>query len=196
MVERNSDSQRRDHELRRHTSVEILSTNGFRKAFLTSLSRPICRLSVVSPFITPIPGFSTTHNFFRNLVNRHPDASIVLVTRPPNDTRLEVLSWQEAHLIEGLGVDVRIWSYPPLHSKVYYFKYAEGDFSSFVGSANFTKGGFESNVETTAYWRGVERDEPVERELARLANFGSVNLLQWRVKTRGMDSSIEVDDVD
>lgn len=195
-MERISESQRRDYEVRGQPSVEILSTRGFKMAFLASLSRPVSGLSVVSPFITPIPGFKTTHNFFRNFVNRHPDASVVLVTRPPNDARQEVLSWQEAQLIEALGVNVRIWSSPPLHSKVYYFKYAEGDYSSFVGSANFTKGGFESNVETTAHWRGVDRHDPVERELARLANYGSVNLLQWKVKTQGKDATIEVEDVD
>ena len=150
-------------------------------------------MTIVSPFVTPIPGFASTVEFFGILASRMPSASFDFVTAPPHDRQQNVLSWYEANLIAQLGVTLMIRP-RNLHSKVYYLRYPEGDSSSFVGSANFTKGGFQTNDETVAYWRRSEPDLEVERELARLTGPGSYELLQWTIKTKTNDKFEEADD--
>ena len=179
--------------IRRGPSIEVLRTREFKKAFLGSLSREIAKMAIVSPFVTPIPGFASTVEFFRNLAIRMPNASFDFVTAPPHDKKQNVLSWNEANLIAQLGVTLIIRP-RKLHSKVYYVRFSEGDSSSFVGSANFTKGGFQTNDETVAYWRRSEPDIEVERELARLTGPGSYDLLQWTIKTTTDDTFEEADD--
>ena len=185
-----SDSSSANVSFGRRPSVEVLSTRHFKRAFIGSLSREIEKLAIVSPFVTPIPGFSSTLDFFRNLTRRMPEASLNLVTAPPNDVKPNALSWQEANLIAQLGVSLVIRP-RKLHAKVYYLTYPEGDSSSFVGSANFTKGGFQTNDETVAYWRRSEPDPEVERELSRLTGPGSYNLIQWTIRESHKDSSTQ-----
>ena len=139
-------------------------------------------MTIVSPFVTPVPGYPSTVEFFGNLASRMPEASFGLVTAPPHDKKKNVLSWYEAKLIAQLGVSLMIRP-RKLHSKVYYVQYLEGDSSIFVGSANFTKGGFQTNDETVAHWRRSEPDLEIERELARLTGPGSYDLLQWTIRT-------------
>lgn len=160
-------------------SVTVLSTRSFRRTFFRGLSRVIEEMTVISPFVTTVPGFKTTHEFFGFLVTRMPDALFILVTKPPSDIDNNVLSHQEANLIARLGVNVVIRK--SLHSKVYYLRYPEGDTSSFVGSANFTKGGFERNDETIAHWRRGHADVSMEREVARLTGRGAYSLMQWNI---------------
>ena len=162
--------------------LKVLHTRHFRKAFLSSLSRLAVSISIVSPFVTPLPGFASPYKFFESVMNRLPMVTCVFVTAPPDNRKNNVLSWEEASLIENLGVNIAIRP-TSLHSKLYYIRYQEGDSSSFVGSANFTKGGFEGNDETVAYWRRSEPDAEVERELARLTGPGSFNLLQWKLES-------------
>ena len=176
--------------------VEILNTRRFKDEFLRSLSREFAELSIVSPFVNPIPGFDSTHKFFSFLSGRYPEASLSLVTRPPNDRRPDVLSWQAAELIASIGVDLKIRPNPTLHSKVYYFRYVEGDSSSFVGSANFTKGGFERNDETMAFWRRGESNAKVESELARLSGRGSYDFMDWKVERERIAVPAEEEDAD
>ena len=165
-------------------------------AFLNSLSRELTSLSIVSPFVTALPGFQSPLYFFQHLSMRLPEIQLQLVTRPPNDKKGQVLSWLEAEQIANIGVELLIRPAPTLHSKVYYIKYRDGDGSSFVGSANFTRGGFERNDETIAFWRRGEDNYEVEKEVARLAGPGSVTFLQWKVRTRRTDFEMEDDDDD
>ena len=174
-------------------AIEVLYTREFRRRFLGSLSRQIHKMTIVSPFVTPIPGFPSTLSFFASLVGRMPSSSFELITVLPNDKRRDILGWREAKLIAQLGVSVMIRD-RTLHSKVYYVQYPEGDCSTFIGSANFTKGGFQTNDETVAYWRRSEPDSEVERELARLTGPGSYDLLQWSVRTAAKAKSEEADD--
>ena len=174
-------------------SIDVLSTRDFRKTFLGGLSREIERMTIVSPYVTPIPGFSSTHEFFSLFTSRMPDASFRFVTAPPNNRKQNALSWEQAKLIDQLGVSLMIRPHK-LHSKVYYLRYPEGDSSSFVGSANFTKGGFKSNDETIAYWRSSGPDMSLEREIARLTGPGSYSLIQWTVKTTAGSRFEEADD--
>ena len=181
--------------LRQGPLVKVLATRDFKRSFFGSLSRQIRSLTIVSPYVTPVPGFASTFEFFRHLTGRMPDASLDLVTSPPNDNRRDVMGWQEAELIEQLGVSLMIRP-SRLHSKVYYVRYPEGDTSSFVGSANFTKGGFDRNYETIAHWRRSDPDAEVERELARLTGRGSFNLIQWKLNSNRNVRYKEADDGD
>ena len=179
--------------IRRGPSIQVLFTREFRRTLLGSLSREIDEMTIVSPFVTPIPGFPTTVEFFRSLAGRMPNASLAFVTAPPNDNKQNFLSWNEANLISQLGVTLMIRP-RKLHSKVYYVRYPEGDSSSFVGSANFTKGGFRTNDETVAYWRRSEPDLEVEKEIARLTGPGSYDLLQWTIRSTEKADFEEADD--
>ena len=176
--------------------MEVLHTRQFRKTFLGSLSRDIQSIFVVSPFVTPIRGFKSTYDFFSRLSVRIPEISMTLVTMPPSDLHNNVLSWQEADLIAHMGVHIVIRSSPTLHSKIYYVRYRQGDTRSFIGSANFTRGGFEGNDESVAFWRRGGSDLQLEKELARLTGPGSFDLTQWKIRTRKKILPVEEDDGD
>lgn len=176
--------------------VQVLNTRAFRREFLGSLSRDVTLLSIVSPFITTLRGFESPFRFFHILQSRLPGISLQLVTRPPDDGAPQVLSWVEGEQIDRLGVELLIRSSPLLHSKVYYIKYREGDSSSFVGSANFTRGGFERNDETMAFWRRGEDNFEVEKEISRLTGPGSFTFLQWKARVGTSDFEMENGDDD
>lgn len=166
------------------TSVQVMGTRKFRKAFLGSLSRNIKSLLIVSPFVTAIPGFDSPSGFFQRLIARLPDVAVRLITRPPRNNQQGILTWPEAERIHTLGVELFVRSSPPLHSKLYYITYEQGDSTSFVGSANFTLGGLEKNDETMALWRVGSSNREIERELARLVGPGTFTFLQWKSRTR------------
>ena len=84
---------------------------------------------------------------------------------------------QSAQLIQGLGVLLLIR--PKLHSKVYQFTFPQGDRNAFVGSANLSRGGFERNDETVAYFRSKDENDEVAAELSRLTGPGTMPYSQW-----------------
>ena len=86
----------------------------------------------------------------------------------------------QAEAIVRLGVDLLIRSSPQLHSKIYYFKFGDGTQTAFVGSANFTMGGFDRNDETMAMLRDSIDNKRVGAELERLSGRGSVSYLNWK----------------
>lgn len=156
----------------------ILATRKFRGSFHQCISRHPKSLRVVSPFIGKIPGFGTVVDFARRFLC-DPEVEFQLVTRPPKRSN-EIISLEQADALVKLGVDLLIRSDPPLHSKVYQFVFPEGDKASFIGSANFTKGGFELNDETVAFFRDSTDNERIEAELDRLSGRGSVAFPQWK----------------
>ncbi len=102
-----------------------------------------------------------------------------MITCPP-DRGGEYINSAQAEMIILLGVDLRIRSKPPLHSKVYQFEFPEGDRASFIGSANFTTGGFERNDETVAFFKSSVDNQKVEWELDRLSRHGALSYMQWK----------------
>ena len=73
---------------------------------------------------------------------------------------------------------------PNLHSKLYQFEFPDGDSAGFVGSANFTIGGFERNDETVAYFRNMEDNTLISKEFDRLNGHGSIPFIQWKALNR------------
>lgn len=172
--------------------AEILSTRNFKRKFFECVSRNPLSLRVASPYIGELPSFKTIIRFTQHLL-REDGVRLQIITCPPSlSERTNYLSLSYADIIVKLGVDLLIRTNPNLHSKVYQFQFREGDKASFVGSANFSKGGFERNDETVALFRDPETNKEVESELNRLAGFGSFPFLMWKVhnasKTKGVEN--------
>jgi len=159
---------------------EILSTRAFRNRFFQSLQRRPNELIIVSPFISTIPGFKKITHFAR-FVRSRDDATLLIVTRPPTSGR-ETITFEEATVLESLGVDLRIRTRPLLHSKVYRFQFSEGDYSAFVGSANLTIGGFERNDESVALFRDPGHRKTVDKEVDRLTSYGAFPFNSWKAR--------------
>ena len=159
----------------------ILATRRFKTNFFQCISRHPIKLHIVSPFIGRIPAFGTIVNFAR-IYLQESDKELLLITRPPGRSE-DLLSNEEAEALCNLGVDLRIRSSPPLHSKIYQFEFPEGDRTAFVGSANFTLGGFKRNDETIAIFRDSLLNDKVKSEISRLANFGTVPFHHWKLSS-------------
>jgi phosphatidylserine/phosphatidylglycerophosphate/cardiolipin synthase-like enzyme len=166
---------------------EVVSTRRFRTAFMQCIGRHPSSLKVVSPFIGNIPGFGSVVDFARILL-RNSEVAFQLVTRPPFDANN---SWAAAdgcitsayaEALVRLGVELLIRTSPLLHSKVYQFAFREGDHASFVGSANFSRGGFELNDETVAVFRDIDDNRRVSAELDRLCGRGSSPYHLWKIQ--------------
>jgi len=159
--------------------VEVLPTKSFKSKFLMSVGRCPVEMILISPYMGAIPGYSSSIDFARFVLSR--DATrLMIVTRPPSSEK-ETLSVQEAEILERMGVDLRVRTQPPLHSKVYFFLFQEGDYSAFVGSANFTIGGFKRNDESVAFFRDVGHRTVIDKEVRRLTTFGAFPFSQWKI---------------
>ena len=126
---------------------------------------------------------------FARLVLREDDTTLQIVTRPPstsNDTT--TLTKIQAEALSTLGVDLLIRMSPLLHSKVYQFNFREGDRASFVGSANFSRGGLELNDESVAFFQSEGENDRVKAELDRLRGKGTKPYHLWKLlKQAGKD---------
>jgi hypothetical protein len=167
-------------------AVTIRSTRPFTQAFFQCIGRHPISLCIVSPYLGDLPGYKTIPNFARALLKEE-GTSFQLVTRPPERrTGMPVeegcLTRTLAEQLVQLGVDLWVRDEPLLHSKVYQFVFREGDRVSFVGSANFSKGGFEQNDETMAMFREPAHNDAVRAELDRLCGRGSQPYHQWRAR--------------
>lgn len=159
---------------------EILGTRSFRERFLSCLaSYPQC-LRMVVPYVGVVHPWTGMTNFSAYLKAR--ECEFMLVTAPP-DSGNASLSQQEALQIGAHGSNVIFRSQPFLHSKIYQFVFPKGDRAAFVGSANFTGGGFWKNDETVAFFREKEENDAVARQIDFLAAHG-LELQQWRAKQR------------
>ncbi|MCG8603521.1 phospholipase D-like domain-containing protein [bacterium] len=170
------------------TKTKILPTKPFRTTFMQCIGRHPKSLCIVSPFIGNIPGIGGIMDFAR-LVLREDDTTLQIVTRPPstsNDTT--TLTKIQAEALSTLGVDLLIRMSPLLHSKVYQFNFREGDRASFVGSANFSRGGLELNDESVAFFQSEGENDRVKAELDRLRGKGTKPYHLWKLlKQAGKD---------
>lgn len=95
------------------------------------------------------------------------------------------LSKKHADLIVDYGVELLIHTKPILHAKMYQFTFPEGDRAAFVGSANFSIGGFERNHEIVAFFTQKCDNDRVAHQfeilMARGVNYHS---WEWRKKAR------------
>lgn len=153
------------------TFQELHPTRGFKNRFVSALSDPIDRVIICSPFFDRLPRpFNDVIEFCRFMQIRGA-SSIQIITRPPGCDASAMKS-DVAKILAAQGVELFIRANPYLHAKMYHFEYVKGFFRSFVGSANFTLGGFERNDELVAEMEGVGDASPCHREIKRMQESG------------------------
>ncbi len=159
--------------------TEILHTRLFREKFMRCLSHNPCFLQIAVPYIGKIPGHGSIVEFSRFFMgNEGEERQFTLITRPPG-SGAESVGIREAEIITNMGVELIIRTQKFLHSKIYQFTFSEGNRAAFVGSANFTMGGFDRNIETMAYFLKKGDNAKVASELERLA-WKAHNFVHWR----------------
>jgi phosphatidylserine/phosphatidylglycerophosphate/cardiolipin synthase-like enzyme len=163
--------------------LEVHYTKSFRRKFISSLSEPIDRVVICSPYFDQLPApFSTVFDFCISLRRRGVE-SIQIITRPPGADKT-ALPVELAQKLAAEDVEIFIRTSPYLHAKLYHFEYSKGYFRSFVGSSNFTKGGFERNTELMTEMEGVGDRSPCHREIARLRDMGALTWAAWIARGR------------
>lgn len=165
------------------TPTVILPTRKFKTAFFRCVSRNPQNLTVVSPYVGGLPGFKNIVDFTRHLYNKIDGFQFRLITRPPSNA-YENLNTEQAKALSLLGVDLLVRTKPILHSKIYQFYFPEGDSASFIGSANFTLGGFERNEESVAYFRDPSENKKISQEINRLSTYGSIPFNLWKIQIK------------
>lgn len=171
------------------SSIRVLGTRIFNREFSNCLARGPSNLFIVSPFVTSHPPWESTAQFCEHAIKRGV-GRLVLVTRPP-DSGGATLSRLEADVLETVGVDLRIRVEPDLHSKIYFFVYDETVFTAFIGSSNFTRGGFCDNTETmTMIQRQNDRSEVV-REWEKISSYGAFPYSYWKTSRKGKPKGVE-----
>lgn len=160
------------------TIQEVHYTRSFRERFITSLSEVIDSVTICSPYFGELPPpFNTVFDFCIGLKRRGVD-KIQIITRPPGADKT-ALPLELAQRLAADDIEIFIRCRPYLHAKLYHFEYAKGYFRSFVGSSNFTKGGFERNTELMTEMEGIGDSSPCHREIARLRDMGALPYAAW-----------------
>ena len=158
---------------------DIHHTREFKKKFLSSFSDAIDRLVICSPYIGKLfKPFNDIFEFCRQQKLRG-TREIQLITSPPRTGSDSSISKEVANNLALEGVEIFFRSSPTLHAKLYHFDYDKGYFRSFVGSSNFSLGGFENNYELVAEIEGVGVDTPFHREINRLMGPGALPYQNW-----------------
>jgi phosphatidylserine/phosphatidylglycerophosphate/cardiolipin synthase-like enzyme len=157
--------------------------------FFGSVAQNPVALTVVAPYIDRLPGYASAVDFLLQIAARH-DIEIQVVTGAP-DSGQGTITMADAERLDRNGIDIRIRVNPFVHAKIYYIRYREQGYRAFIGSSNFTMGGFERNDECVAVF-AEQRDRPdLERRISNLVMYGAYPLRMWkanpkfRVQTRG-----------
>ena len=157
---------------------ELHFTRSFCRQFRASLSEPICRMVICSPYFGSLPSPFEDILHFCVMQKRRGVEDLQIITRPPgaDNTALPAdVARELAH--QGISLYVRVAPY--LHAKFYHFDYMRGNFRSFVGSSNFTVGGFLRNSELVAEIEGVGTESPCHREIAGMRDKGALPYETW-----------------
>lgn len=167
---------------------EILYTRTFRQKFGASLRPGLIQVDMVVPYIGKSP-WGDIEQFALMLLRK--DCIFNLTTSPPSEHEKSRLSPDTAEKLVHAGVNLNIRSGSTLHSKIYQFTFrasSEERFIArvaFVGSANFSKGGFKNNDETVAFFQGKADNDRVATEIARLSTGnGSQPYIQFLARRR------------
>ena len=162
-----------------HQSFEpkILYTRLFKREFERCMGRGPNQLKMVVPYIGETP-WGEIVNFSRLVIGM--GCEFYLTTLPPNCKIKSRLSKTEAKQLSTMGVHLKIRSKPDLHSKIYQFVFPSGERSAFVGSANFSIGGFERNDETVTFFQAKVDNDKIANEINRLSGAGSPYFHNWR----------------
>ena len=158
---------------------EILRTNRFNERFMECTSRYFVSLRIVVPYIGKIPSFGSIVGLSRFAFSRGCEL-FQIVTLPPGQK--STILYAHADLIISQGANLMIRNH--LHSKIYQFTFREGDQAAFVGSANLTRGGFETNDETVAFFRDKCDNNAVADELRRIEGPGAFPFEYWKTTNK------------
>lgn len=162
----------------RVTFQNLYHTREFKNRFISSMSEAISHAVICSPFFDKLPTpFGDVAGFCRFL-NVRGTKSIHIITRPPGSDA-QAMSKEVAKILAAQGVEIFIRAKPYLHAKMYHFEYERGYFRTFVGSANFTLGGFERNHELVTEMEGTGDTSPCHVEIARMAQTGALTYNAW-----------------
>ncbi|WP_369059054.1 phospholipase D family protein [Caulobacter sp. 73W] len=158
---------------------ELHHTRSFKGQFVAALTEPISSVTICSPFFDHLPAPFKDVIGFCNFMQKRGAQKIQIITRPPGSDR-QAMTLEVAKILAAQGVEIFIRANPYLHAKMYHFEYERGHFRSFVGSANFTLGGFERNQELVAEMQGVGDDTACHRELDRMRSMnGAMPFNTW-----------------
>ena len=158
---------------------EILHTRRFNERFMECASRYFVSLRVAVPYIGKIPGFNSIVGLSKFAFSRG-CKQFQIVTLPPGSK--STILRAHADLIISQGANLMIRNH--LHSKIYQFTFREGDQAAFVGSANLTRGGFETNDETVAFFRDKCDNDAVTGELRRIEGPGAFPFEYWKATAK------------
>lgn len=158
---------------------EILRTSRFNKRFMECTSRYFVSLRIAVPYIGKIPAFGSIVGLSNYAFSRGCEL-FQIVTLPPGSQN--AIPCSHADLITSQGANLMIRNH--LHSKIYQFTFREGDQASFVGSANLTRGGFETNDETVAFFRDKCDNSAVANELRRIEGLGAFPFEYWKITNK------------
>ena len=156
---------------------QILYTRLFKRKFDDCIGRHPSQVKIVVPYIgkTPWGGIIDFAKFMIKI-----QSEVFLTTLPPNNSRMNQLSQEEAKELSRMGINLIIRTSPPLHSKIYQFIFRTGDRAAFVGSANFSINGFNKNDETVAFFQAKADNDKIANEIDRLSAGGATFFNSWR----------------
>ncbi len=157
---------------------DLLVTKHFREKFITSFNEPIDSILLCSPFFDKLPAPFNNVLEFCTLMQNRGARTIQIVTRPPTG-KDNALEQSVAKLLNERGVGIFVRSKPYFHAKLYHIEYSTGRFKTFIGSANFTTGGFERNHELMAELQGSGKETACHREIARMRDVGALPYEKW-----------------
>lgn len=146
--------------------AEVLITRQFKQEFENCLRLNPDEVKIVVPYFGTTP-FGDIIRFAYNLMRR--GRKLHLITRPPG-TRNNDISLDQAQLLARMNVNLRICHQPFLHAKIYQFCFPRGVCRGFVGSANFSKGGFESNYEMVAFFKSKCENDLIASQIKFLSS--------------------------
>ncbi|MER9203062.1 phospholipase D-like domain-containing protein [Mesorhizobium sp. M0933] len=145
------------------------------------MSDDIAHMVVCSPFFDKLPAPFNDLLGFCSFLNRRGTDSINIITRPPGADP-QAMKLDVARRLAAQGVRIFIRASPYLHAKVYHFEYRKGYYRTFIGSSNFTVGGFERNHEVVSEVEGVGVGSACHREIARMEELGGAQTFEaWIV---------------
>jgi hypothetical protein len=162
----------------RVTFQNLYHTREFKKRFISSMSSAISHAVICSPFFDKLPSPFGDVVGFCKFLNVRGTNSIHIITRPPSSDP-QAMTRDVAKLLAAQGVEIFIRATPYLHAKLYHFEYEQGTFRTFVGSANFTLGGFERNHELVTEMEGFGKSSPCHTEIARMSQIGALTYNAW-----------------
>lgn len=165
-------------------NIRVHPTRQFSASFRSLLAEGPAALTIVSPYLTPVRGWNSVLHFSKFVLSRGTE-KLEIITCPPlkDDHGLErpnYITQSEADLLEAEGVSLKIRE-KNLHAKLYYFQFEEPRrYAAFIGSSNFTLGGFERNDETMVRIEHPDDHPEVLREVQRLSTHGSFPYYIWK----------------